>query len=175
MQTIDAIQTRRSIRNWSNKEVSDDVLQQVLEAGRFAPSPLNSQAWHFTVIRNKDTISTLMEKANHGSFLSLANVVIVVTVSEEAKVDAWLSEHHQHIYSGVCAIENMWLASWDLGLGACWVTVNDPTTRELLSIPDNHKILGSLALGYADNPTKPHEEKDRRPLREMVSYEKFSG
>lgn len=173
MQTLEAIKTRRAVRGWSDKEVADDTLQQILEAGRYAPSPLNSQPWHFTVIRNTNTIKKLMEKANHGSFLTAAKVVIVVTVSQEAKVDQWLSEHEQHIYSGVCAMENMWLAAWDMGLGVCWVTVDEKTTRELLGLPDNHKLLGSLALGYPSTPARPRTDKDRRPLSEMVSYEEF--
>ncbi len=173
METLVTIKTRRAVRGWNEEDVADDTLQQILEAGRYAPSPLNSQPWHFTVIRNADTIKKLMEHAHHGSFLSLAKVVIVVTVEKQAKVDEWLSEHEQHIYSGVCAMENMWLAACDLGLGVCWVTVNENTTRELLSIPDNHKLLGSLALGHSASPARPHTEKDRKPLSTMVSYEKF--
>lgn len=175
METLEAIKTRRAVRGWSEKDVTDESLQQVLEAGRYAPSPLNSQPWHFTVIRNADTIKKLMEKANHGSFLTAAKVVIVVTVSQKAKVDQWLSMHEQHIYSGVCAMENMWLAAWDMGLGVCWVTVDEKTTRELLGIPENHKLLGSLALGFPVTPVKPHMEQDREPLSKLVSYEKFES
>jgi nitroreductase len=175
MQTLEAIKTRRAVRGWSEKDVAQDTLQQVLEAGRYAPSPLNSQPWHFTVIRNADTINKLMEHANHGSFLTQAKVVIVVTVLKQAKVDEWLAEHEQHIYSGVCAMENMWLAAWDMGLGACWVTVDEKTTRGLLGLPKNHKLLGSLALGYATIPVKPHTDQDRKPLSDMVSYENFGS
>jgi len=173
MQTIEAIKTRRAVRGWSDKEVSEETLLAILEAGRFAPSPLNSQPWHFTVVREKETIQKLMEKANHGSFLTSAKVVIVVTVTKQAKVDEWLSEHEQHIYSGVCAMENIWLAAWDMGLGACWVTVDEATTRKLLVIPENQKVLGSLALGYPAHPAKPHGEQDRKPLADMISFEKF--
>lgn len=173
MQTYEAIQTRRAVREWSDQDIPEDTLQRVLEAGRSAPSPLNSQPWHFTVVRKKETIQKLMEHANHGSFLSLANTVIVVTVQKQAKVDEWLSEHEQHIYSGVCAMQNMWLAAWDMGLGVCWVTVDEKTTRSLLHIPDDQKLLGSLALGYSASSAMPHTEQDRKPLADMVSYERF--
>lgn len=175
MQTLEAIKTRRAVRGWSDKEVSEETLLAILDAGRYAPSPLNSQPWHFTVVRDRETIQKLMEKANHGSFLASAKVVVVVTVSQEAKVDQWLSEHEQHIYSGVCAMENIWLALWDMGLGACWVTVDETTTRSLLAIPENQKLLGSLAFGYPAHPAKPHGEQDRKPLTDMVSYETFGG
>ncbi len=147
MQTLEAIKTRRAVRGWSDQEVSEETLITILDAGRFAPSPLNSQPWHFTVVRDRETIGKLMEKANHGSFLTTAKVVVVVTVSQEAKVDQWLSEHEQHIYSGVCAMENIWLAAWDMGLGVCWVTVDEATTRQLLAIPDNQNCSAVLRLG----------------------------
>jgi len=171
MDTLTAIKTRRATRNWMDKDVPKNVLLQILDAGRWAPSPLNSQPWHFIVIRNKNTIMTLTLQAHHGSFLNKANVIVAVTVDKQAKVDQWLSEHEQHIYSGVCAMQNMWLASWVLGLGVCWVTLDEKTTREVLQIPDDQIFLGSLALGYPATPPKPHQESDRRPLSEMVSYE----
>jgi nitroreductase len=175
MQTLDAIKTRRAVRSWAAKPVSDDLLQKILAAGHSAPSPLNSQPWHFTIIRKKETLESLTKHAQHGSFCSNADTLIVVTVTEQAAVDTWLAEHEQHFFAGACAAQNMWLAAWDLGLGTCWVTLDEKTTRKLLEIPSNHKIIGSLALGYPSGPVKPHEEKDRKPLVEKISYEKFSG
>ncbi len=175
MQTMEAIRTRRAVRSWTDRAVAEEQLAGILDAGRFAPSPLNSQPWHFTVIRKKETIEKLMSNAHHGSFLNLANVVVVVTAARDAKVDSWLAEHAQHFYSAVCAIQNMWLAAWDMGVGACWVTVDEKTTRELLGIPANHQLIGSLALGYpAEEPAKPHGNAARQPLETMVSYETFA-
>lgn len=173
MNTLEAIKTRRAVRAWLDKNIPEDILHSILEAGRWAPSPLNSHPWQFIVIRNKATFGVLQDKANHGSFLSGANVVIVVVVDKNAKVDSWLAGLKQHIFSGVCALENMWLAAWDLGLGGCWVSLNEQTTRQVLSIPDTYELIGSLALGYPAEVAKLHEESDRRPLSEMVSNEKF--
>lgn len=175
MNTLDAIKTRRAIRNWTNQAVSENILQQVLEAGRWAPSPLNSHPWTFIVINNRETIEKLMPQARHGSFLTKANVVIAVTVDKKAKVDEWLSEHEQHVYSGACAIQNMWLAAWELELGGCWVTLDEKSAREMLKIPDDQILIGSLALGYPTDPPKAHQESDRRPLSDMVSYEVFDN
>lgn len=173
MDTLTTIKTRRAVREWESKDVPQEVLHQVLDAGRFSPSPLNSQPWHFIILKNKATISTLMQSAQHGEFATEAPVVVVVTVDTGAKVDKWLFEHEQHIYSGVCAIMNMWLATWSLGLGGCWVTIDKDTARKMLNIPDTHLILGSLALGYAKELPKEHKLDDRKPLEEMVSYETF--
>lgn len=173
MDTITAITTRRSVRAWTEQNIPEDLLQTILEAGRFSPSPLNSQGWKFTVIRDKESLKKLMPTAKHASFVTMANVLIVITVDKAAKVDEWLSEHKQHIYSGVCALQNMWLAAWDKGIGGCWVTVDEKTSRELLHIPNDHELIGSLALGYAKTSPSPHAEDHRKPLSDMVYYETF--
>jgi nitroreductase len=173
METIQAIKTRRAVRGWNDQAIPDRTLSQILEAGRFSPSPLNSQPWHFILIRQKETMANLSSTAQHGSYLAQANVIIVVTVDKNCPIDQWLSEHEQHIYSGVCALQNMWLAAWDLGIGGGWVTVDDMTTRKFLDIPNDQCILGSLALGYPKVPPASHSEDDRKPLAEIVFYEKY--
>lgn len=175
MNTLEAIRTRRAVRNWTDQSITDEQLGKVLEAGRFAPSPLNSHPWHFIVLRNKKTLEQLSPNAKHGSFVTQANVVIVVTVDKQAKVDTWLAEHEQHVYSGACAIQNMWLAAWDMGLGACWVSLEEKATRNILEVPDNQIIIGSLAVGYIKDAPRPHVETDRRPLSELVCYEKYGN
>ena len=63
MNTIDAIRTRRSVRAWTDQNIPDDMLTQILEAGRWSPSPLNSQPWHFIVVRKKETLAAkVLEK-----------------------------------------------------------------------------------------------------------------
>ena len=174
MDTMQAIITRRAVRNFSDKPVTDETLTKILEVGRAAPSPLNSQPWHFIVVRNKNTIIDVSHHANHGSFLAMAQIVIIVTAEKHAKVDEWLAEHQQHIYSAAGALEYMWLAAWDLGVGGCWVTVDEQHARKTFGIPNTHILIGSLALGYPKELPKEHTSGDRKPLSAEVSYEKFS-
>jgi nitroreductase len=54
MEAMEAIKTRRSVRGFMNENVSDEVVGQILEAGRWAPSGLNNQAWRFIVVRNEE-------------------------------------------------------------------------------------------------------------------------
>jgi nitroreductase len=173
MKVLDAINTRRSVRKWQKRAVSNATLNKILNAGRMSPSPLNSQPWHFSIIQDKKLIKILAGSAQHGRFAELAPILIVVTVEQDAKVDKWLSEHEQHIYSGVCAIQNMWLAAWSLGIGGCWITVDRNVTFNLLGIPKNHVLLGSLALGHPAGKVHPHIVDDRKPLSEMVSFDSF--
>lgn len=171
---MDALQTilnRHSVRDWSDKDVPADILSQILEAGRRSPSPLNSQPWHFIVVQNQDTIEKLMGYAKHGSFLSRAAAVIVVTIEKPVEIDKWLDEHEQYLFSGAAALYNMWLTSSALGLGSCWVTMDEQKTEEILSIPSSQKIIGSLATGYPK--TDVLHIAPKKTLEEVVSYEKY--
>jgi nitroreductase len=173
MDTVDAIKTRRSVRAWTAQDVPEDVLNQILEAGRWSPSPLNSQPWHFTVVRNKETLKSLTTTAHHGAFLQNANLIIVVTVNKNDPNDPWLEEHDQHIYSAGGALEYMWLAAWNLGIGGVWITLDDATSRTILEIPGDQVIIGCLALGYPLGNPVPHRDMDRKPISEIVFFEKY--
>ncbi|MCL4338501.1 nitroreductase family protein [Patescibacteria group bacterium] len=175
MNTLDAIHSRRAVRNYTDKEIPNEVLAQILEAGRYSPSPLNSQPWHMIVLQDRDTIGKLSKNAHHGPFLSQARVVVIVVVDNNAKTDQWLAQHKQHIYSGVCAMENMWLAAWDFGVGCCWVTVDEKYTREILEIPINQILLGSLVFGFPKGEVRKHIETDRKPIDQIVFYEKYGN
>lgn len=175
MDAVDAIKARRACRAWNETDVPDDILETILTCGRFGPSPLNCQPYKFTVVKERLTIQKLMEHAHHGDFLSLARVIIVVTVTQSPDLDLWLIEHQQHLFSAACAIENMWIAATAMKLGACWVTLNADTTRQLLHIPTGHTLVGSLALGYPHAPAKPHKNTDRLPLRDIVYCERFGA
>jgi nitroreductase len=133
---------------------------------------MNSQPWHFTIVRNKATPEELVNRAVHGHLLQDADLDIVVTMDRKVKVDDWLAEH---VYSGACAIMNMLLAAWELGIGACWVSLDDKTTRAVLSIPDDQILVGSLALGYPKGQLPHHKVDERKPLRETVFYEKIGN
>jgi len=171
MDTLQTILSRRSIGDWAKKNVPDKIISQILGVGRHSPSPLNSQPWHFIVVKNKKTIKALMKYAHHGVSLSHANTIIVVTVERKAETDQWLFEHEQFLCSGACALYNMWLASYELGLGSCWVTLDELKTEEILSIPSRQKVVGSLATGYPKEGA--HKEVPRKELFEITSYEKY--
>ncbi|KTD20374.1 nitroreductase family protein, partial [Legionella israelensis] len=59
MELFEAIKRRRAVRQFSDKPLNKETIEKILQAGQYAPSPLNSQPWHFTLIRNKDTLKTL--------------------------------------------------------------------------------------------------------------------
>lgn len=174
MDILKLIKQRRAVRGYSDKELNEKDIETILQAGQFAPSPLNSQPWHFILIRNKETLNILAEKARHASFLSQAQLVIIVTVDTEADIDSWLKNHNQHLYSGAAAMQNMWLVATALDIGCCWVTLDEDFTKEQIAIPEKQTIIGGLSLGYAKELVNPHTEEDRKALPLLTSFEKFN-
>ncbi|MCP0913676.1 DUF3330 domain-containing protein [Legionella sp. 27cVA30] len=174
MDILGLIKQRRAVRAYSGKKVHEKDIESILKAGQYAPSPLNSQPWHFTLIKNRENLRALAEKTRHASFLSHAQLLILVTVDTEINIDPWLKQHNQHIYSAAAAMQNMWLAAQALGIGCCWVTLDDVFTRERIALPKEHALIGGLALGYPQERLKPHAEEDRKPLSQLTSFEQFS-
>jgi nitroreductase len=174
MDILELIKQRRAVRDFTDKALREKDIETILQAGQYAPSPLNSQPWHFTLVRNKETLSTLAEKAQHASFLSQAQLLIIVTVDTGIEIDAWLKQHNQHLYSGAAAMQNMWLAAIALDIGCCWVTLDEAFTKAQISIPEEHTIISGLALGYPKEPLKDHADEDRKALPSLISLEQFN-
>jgi len=174
MDILELIKNRRAVRAYTNKPLKEKEVEIILQAGQNAPSPLNSQPWHFTMIRNKKTLKILADKSHHASFLSQAQLLIIVTVDTDVEIDKWLKQHNQHLYSGAAAMQNMWLAAVALDIGCCWVTLDEAFTKEQIAIPKKQNIIGGLALGHHKEPLKAHTEEDRKTLSSLTSFEKFN-
>ncbi|STX81290.1 nitroreductase [Legionella busanensis] len=175
MDIFELIMQRRAVRQYSEKALNKEDIETILKAGQYAPSPLNSQPWHFTLIKNKDSLKVLAAKAHHASFLSQAQLLIIVTVDTKIDIDNWLKQHNQHLYSGAAAMQNMWLAACALSIGCCWVTLDEAFTKEQIAIPEEQTIIGGLALGHHKEPIKAHTKQDRKSLPLLVSLEKFNS
>ncbi len=103
MEIIQAIRERRSIRQYSQEPISEDQLNQILEAGRWAPSRGNSQPWKFIVLNDEQVRKELAEAIPTGKFLAQAPQGIAVVVDPQA------SKHPEQ--EGAAATQNMLLAA----------------------------------------------------------------
>lgn len=170
METIEAIKTRRSVRGFTEKNISDDTIEEILEAGRWAPSGLNNQAWRFIIVRNPDTKVNLSVLTEYGPTIKNAPVLIVV----------FLDKDHMYHYTkdvqsiGAC-IQNMLLAIHSMGLGGVWlgeILKNKEKVNEVLGAPESHELMAVVALGHPVNKTRVSERKN---LNELVSRERFGS
>lgn len=146
-----------------DKPIPEESLQQILEAGRLAPSSKNSQPWHFMVIRNKDTLRKVSELTPTGAHIAKAPLALAILMD-----CAKLPE-----IDGTRAIQNMVLAAWDLGIGSCWVTnFYEDGVKDLLNAPQRMKLVTVMPFGYPAEP-KTNRKKNRKSLQEIVHYERF--
>lgn len=171
MDVFEAIQQRRSVRSWKDKPVEDDKLEQVLEAGRLAPSASNRQEWRFVVVRDPELRRELIEAANGQDFVGEAPVVIVACA---VKHDHIMScEHPCFLIDLAIAVDHMTLAARELGLGTCWIgAFKQEEVRDVLGIPDTVEVVSLLPMGY---PTAWPDAKPRKPVDEAVCYDGWSA
>lgn len=167
MNVFDAITQRRSVRSYSPREVEEEKLQQVLEAGRLAPSARNIQEARFVVVKDADLRARLVEAANGQRFVGEAPVVIVACAASRDHVMS--CGHPSHLVDVAIAIDHMTLTARELGLGTCWIgAFNQDKVRTVLGIPASVEIIELLPLGY---PTGWPAATSRLPLDEVVRYD----
>jgi nitroreductase len=169
---LELAQTRRSVRAYKPDAVPEELLQQVLEAGRLAPSACNKQPWRFIVVRN-ETVRRSLGAAYAREWFWKAPVVIAVCILPK---EAWVRSYDGKNYAmvdGALAMDHMTLAAAEVGLGTCWVGAFDPAAlREILNLPDGVEVVGMTPLGFPDVETNPRV-RSRRPLGETVMKERW--
>lgn len=171
MKFIELAEKRVSIRSYKEKAVSKALLNEVLEAGRLAPSACNIQPLQFITVQKKENLKALAECYPGDWFKEAPCVIVICTLTSKA----WKrSRYDDRIYGDVdaaIAADHMTLAAADLGLGTCWVGAFDPKgVRNVLNIPRSAEPLILLTLGH---PAEEGRPKHRKPLEEMVRSENW--
>ncbi len=165
---IENILTRRSVREFSEKEVSLEDIQLLLKAALYAPSARNLQTWKFTVLTKRKDIDSLA--AAIGKILDRQGYDMykpaIVIIPSNAEDSPYGKEDN------ACALENIFLAAHSLGLGSVWINqlqgiTREKEIRELLrnwEIPDEHVVYGIAAIGY------PKEGAEKREVNKVGEY-----
>ncbi len=165
---------RRSVRKYVADPVSEQCVQDLLEAAMAAPSACGKDPWHFIVLRNSETLKGVAEGLPNGKMLGTAPLGFVVCGDLRQAHDGQLSYLLQDCSA---AIENLLLAASALGLGACWLGVHPREERmrhiqSLLNLPDHVLPVAAIAVGWpAEEPGEP-----RTRFRDAaVHREKWQG
>jgi len=169
MDVFEAIKTRRSIREYQEREVEEEKLQKVLEAGRLAPSAKNIQEWRFVVVRDKETREKLARAARNQAFVAQAPVSIVGC----AIITDYRMTCGQRAYpiDLAIAVDHMTLVAVEEGLGTCWIgSFFEDQVKEILGIPEEVRVVTLLILGYSSFQPSA---KPRLPKERIISYERW--
>lgn len=161
---LQTIKTRRSCRRYQSKQIPDEWLQQVLEAGTYAPTARGLQSPYIVAIQQPELLRKLADMnarimgVNSNPYYD-APTYILVFAPEEGK---------NSLQDGSCVLENMMLAAHALGLGSCWInreremfaTEEGKALMKEWGLPDGLMGVGALSLGYpAAEPSEPKPRK----------------
>ncbi|MDF2543650.1 MAG: nitroreductase [Herbinix sp.] len=163
---LENIVTRRSVRAFNEQTINKEDLDQIITAAVYAPSGMNRQSWHFTVIQNKEKMEKLagiMEKrlGMEPNSYHFYNANVLIMVSNE-------KDNQNGLADSACAMENIFLMANGLGIGSVWINqlhgiCDDEPIREILQelgVPDHHVVWGMAALGFTDRKPEPRERKE---------------
>ena len=159
------IEERKSIRSYLDKEVEEEKLLAVLEAGRLAPSARNRQQWHFYVVSNVEYKKAIMAISRDQSMIAEAPILLVVTATDDYVMGCKIPAY---VVDPTIALTHMLLEANAQGLGTCWIgSYDQDAIKEILSIPVTETVVGITPLGYANDVGR---ERSRKELTEIVSY-----
>jgi nitroreductase len=169
MQTWDAIRSRRNVRSFTSDPIPAADLDQILEAGRRAPSSQNWQPWDFIAVTSRSRLNELAavwRGAGHVAEAAAAVAIIAPVLTEERRLLTRQYDLGQ-------ATVSMMIAAADLGVGSCHAGVHDQDhARRLLRYPDDRFCAYLISFGYpVDRPLAPVAKPDRRPFGQIVHRE----
>jgi nitroreductase len=170
---FEAIRQRRSIRTYTKENVSEEEVEELIDAARWAPSAGNIQPWEFVIVRDAKIKQKLAEAALDQTFTEEAPVVIVVCADETQSSQGYGSRGVTLycIQDTAAAIQNILLAAYALGLGTCWAgAFREELVKRALNAPMNIRPVVIVSVGHAvEKPRVPQ----RRSVKEIVHYETF--
>jgi len=169
MEAIEAILTRRSIRQYTEKSVPEELIYKILEAAMCAPSARNYQPWHFIVVTDRSMLDKIPEVHPYAEMLRQSPLAILVCGDKEIEPN---SDYINQNCSA--ATENLLLAAYALGLGAVWLGVFPQKSRvegltRLFCLPENITPVSLVSIGYPAE-IKPNENRFNE---ERIHYNKW--
>ncbi|KYK26241.1 nitroreductase [Euryarchaeota archaeon SM23-78] len=163
-EVIKAIKRRRSYRSYTDKKISKNILKEIIDCARLAPTAINVQPSEFVVITNKEMLKKVADITDYGKFIKNAAACIIVLCKETK----------YYLEDGCAATENILIAAESFSIGSCWVAGDKKAyckkILELIGAPETYKVVSILSLGYYDKPIEAH---GKRKLKGVIHWEKF--
>ena len=166
MEVKDALLKRRSIRKYLDKEVSDEIIEELLHAAMSGPSACNRRPWIFYVIKDQDKLSELRKASRFSNMNAPLAIVVVGDLSRSLPLqlkDFWIQDCS-------AATENILLRATDLGLGSLWCGIypqKRPVERvkEILGITNSDIPLNIIYIGYGDEEKESRDQYEKNRVK----------
>ncbi len=189
MEFSELLATRRSCRSFDSTPVTEEQIAAILQAGCWAPSPLNLQPWQFIVVTDpgiKEQVKEAADKAKNeviaadgpgwvkkysADFVQDAPLLLAVLFDPgKGGLGAFFGQQHGALQAASACIQNMMLKASELGLESLWFTFFRPEVlNPVFDLPEKLEIAGVIAVG------KPAEEPKAMPRRDPVVYRERYG
>ena len=171
MNALEAIRTKRAVRNFEDKPLPKESVKAILNAGRLSQSSKNTQPWQFIAIQDKSILKSLSKQGRYAGHLALAALgVAILTRPPE--------ERFSILFDAGQAAAYMQLAAWELGIGSCLATIYEPeNARELLGFPNEWHIHIAISFGYPlpeELTPRPPRSNGRKQFDNVVHWDKWS-
>lgn len=161
---IKVLKERRSIRRYLPKPIPKDILEDIIDCGRLAPSARNKQPWLFVVVTEKDTLKEISQLATYGKFIAEAGACVAVFGERDSEYK---------VQDGCIASENIIIAAKAYDIDSCWVAgfqkPYSEDVRKLLKVPEEYELVSLLSLGYSDEMAS----RPKKSLDEVMRWESY--
>ena len=166
MEVKDALLKRRSIRKYLDKEVSDEIIEELLHAAMSGPSACNRRPWIFYVIKDQDKLNELRKASRFSNMNAPLAIVVVGDLSRSLPLqlkDFWIQDCSS-------ATENILLRATDLGLGSLWCGIypqKRPVERvkNILGITNSDIPLNIIYIGYGDEEKESRDQYEKNRVK----------
>src|SRR5262245_27565919 len=140
-EVFDAVRTVLAVREYDGRDLPEEVVRRIAEAGRLTASGGNGQPWHFVVVREPESVRKLGWLVRPAPYIANARAAIIVAY-EKAKGAIGLSDASR-------AVQSMILAAWGDGVGSNWTGFSDlDRVRVEFGFPDTFAVVAVMPLGY---------------------------
>jgi len=167
MNVLDAIRTRRTIRLYQQRPLPPEILCELVEAARLAPSAANLQPWEFILVDDAEVVSQVFPTLAWAGYVAprrnplegkRPTAYVVVLLNRQIRASGGQED-------AAAAIQTLLLAAWEKGIGSCWIgSVNREQLRQILGLPGHLEIDSVISLGY------PAEQPMREEMRDSIKY-----
>ena len=189
MEFKEVVKARRSCRSFESTEIPESTITAILEAGNWAPSPLNQQPWEFLVITDPASKAEMRKVAEAArqkvtasggpgwvskyglDFIEEAPVLIAVLFDPtQGGLGKFFGQNLGAISAAAACVQNIMLAAADMGLGTLWFTFFNPEEmRVSLGVPETLEVAGVLPVGKVKGTIKAPPRKSPKIHRESYS------
>ena len=191
MNLLELIKTRRTIRKFKQKPISNDILMDIVDCARLAPCASNKQPLEYIVVTNKNLCENIFQNLRWAAYLypngtpndDEKPVCYIAVIINKNRLTKWTG-----IDVGL-AVENLILAAWAYNIGSCILgSINKEKVKIILNIPDEYELETIVALGYPAQQSIAEDNDEtvmyyldengnmhvpKRPLNKIIHFDGF--